>query len=57
MSIQRKMVAFGAHHDDIELRAGGTVAKYVRMGYEVTYIVLIDSVYVAERYGSPGKRL
>jgi len=56
MSIQGRIIAFGAHNDDIEVRAGGTVAKYARAGYEVTYVVLIDSVYVSKRYSPPGKR-
>lgn len=33
------MVAIGAHHDDVELRSGGTLAKYVRKGWHVVYVV------------------
>ena len=33
------MVAIGAHHDDVELRCGGTLAKYVRLGWDVAYVV------------------
>ncbi len=30
----------GAHHDDIELRAGGTLARYARAGADVIYAVV-----------------
>jgi LmbE family N-acetylglucosaminyl deacetylase len=43
-------LAFAAHHDDIEFRAGGTVAKLVKSGYRVIYVVAIDSVYVGNDY-------
>ena len=33
------IVAIGAHHDDVELRSGGTLAKYLRNGWHVTYVV------------------
>lgn len=33
------IVAIGAHHDDVELRSGGTLAKYVKMGWHVEYVV------------------
>lgn len=33
------IVAIGAHHDDVELRSGGTLAKYVRHGWRVVYAV------------------
>jgi len=49
------IMAFGAHQDDIELRAGGTVAKYISMGYMVIYVTAIDSVYVNETYKPDGK--
>lgn len=55
MNVKKRIIAFGAHQDDIELRAGGTVAKYVRMGYEVIYVTAIDSVYIASTYNPPGK--
>lgn len=34
------ILAFGAHPDDIEISAGGTVAKQVRLGYKVGLIDL-----------------
>lgn len=39
------IIVFAAHHDDIELRAGGTVAKFVKEGYRVIYVVAVDSVF------------
>ena len=44
-------IAFAAHNDDIELRAGGTVAKLVRSGYRVIYVVAIDSVSIVNNSG------
>ncbi len=35
-----KVLAVGAHPDDIELGAGGTIAKHVKMGDEVHFLVL-----------------
>jgi LmbE family N-acetylglucosaminyl deacetylase len=39
----RTLVAIGAHHDDIELRCGGTLARYVREGWRVVYAVATAS--------------
>jgi len=33
------IVAIGAHHDDVELRCGGTLAKYVKDGWKTVYVV------------------
>ncbi len=55
MSSQGTIVAFGAHHDDIEIAAGGTVARYIRMGWDVRYVVAVDAVYVTESYRHEGK--
>jgi LmbE family N-acetylglucosaminyl deacetylase len=35
----RKIMAIGAHADDIELNAGGTLSKYHAAGYEIVYIM------------------
>jgi LmbE family N-acetylglucosaminyl deacetylase len=35
-----KILAIGAHPDDIELGAGGTIAKHVNVGDEVHFLVL-----------------
>ncbi len=37
--MQKKIMAIGAHADDIELRAGGTLLKYLKKGYEIIYIM------------------
>ncbi len=34
------ILAFGAHPDDVELGAGGTLAKHVRLGYKIGIIDL-----------------
>jgi LmbE family N-acetylglucosaminyl deacetylase len=33
------VVAIGAHHDDVELRCGGTLARYAAEGWRVVYAV------------------
>jgi LmbE family N-acetylglucosaminyl deacetylase len=48
--MKKRIVAFGAHQDDIEIRSGGTIAKYIKDGYEVIYVVAVDSVYVNPGY-------
>lgn len=35
----KTILAVGAHHDDIELRAGGTVAKYAAKGWNFVYAI------------------
>lgn len=35
----KTIIAIGAHHDDIELRAGGTLAKLLKSGYTVIYAI------------------
>lgn len=37
------LMAFGAHADDIELQAGGTMAKYRRLGYETVYVMVTNN--------------
>jgi len=44
-----KIVAIGAHHDDIEISCGGTIAKAVRNGHEVLMVVLSTSEYTNYR--------
>lgn len=34
-----KLLAFGAHPDDIEIGAGGTLIKYARMGHQVLFAI------------------
>ncbi len=50
---KKKIIAFGAHLDDIEVRCGGTVAKYAAEGWDVVYVVVIDAVYVKDGYRPP----
>ncbi len=33
------IIAIGAHHDDVELRSGGTLARYAMEGWHVVYAV------------------
>lgn len=39
------LMAIGAHHDDVELRCGGTLAKYVRSGWRVVYAIACTTPY------------
>jgi len=48
--MKKTIVILAAHHDDIEFRAGGTVAQFVKLGYEVIYVVAIDSVFASNAY-------
>ncbi|MDP2216507.1 MAG: PIG-L deacetylase family protein [Methanolobus sp.] len=40
-----KILAMGAHPDDMELEAGGTLAKFIRKGYEVYLLILTSGGY------------
>ena len=40
-----KILAMGAHPDDMELEAGGTLAKYIRKGYDVYLLILTSGGY------------
>jgi LmbE family N-acetylglucosaminyl deacetylase len=35
----KKVIVFGAHPDDLEIGMGGTVAKLVRLGYNVNLVI------------------
>lgn len=49
MEMQGKVVlAVGAHPDDLEFFAGGTIAKYVSAGAKVYYLLLTDGSKGAE---------
>lgn len=41
--MKKVIIAIGAHADDIELRSGGTLAKYHKMGYEVVYVMATNN--------------
>ncbi len=38
------IMVFGAHADDVEALAGGTLAKYIAMGYEGIYVGAINNL-------------
>ena len=40
-----KILAIGAHADDVELGCGGTLAKHARAGDDVTIFIATDSAY------------
>ena len=44
---RRSILCVVAHSDDLELMAGGTVAKWVRLGHAVHVLTLTDSVWTA----------
>ncbi len=37
--MKKTILSVGAHHDDVELRAGGTLAKYAKEGSKIIYAV------------------
>lgn len=43
--IKMNVLAIGAHFDDIECGCGGTIAKHVLVGDNVTMLVVSDSAY------------
>jgi len=42
-----KILAIGAHYDDIELSAGGTLAKFIKEGHEVFINIVTASDYTS----------
>ena len=40
-----KILAMGAHPDDMELEAGGSLAKFAKKGYEVYLLILTVGGY------------
>ena len=39
-----KIMVVGAHADDIEILAGGTLSKYREQGHEVVYVMSTDNM-------------
>lgn len=39
----KKILAIGAHYDDLELGCGGTLAKLIKNGSKVTVVIITDS--------------
>lgn len=52
-----KIIAIGAHLDDLELACGGTLAKFVKNGHDVKMIVMSKSGYkhYSGKYGRSEK--
>lgn len=44
-----RVVAIGAHPDDIEIGVGGTVARHVARGHDVTYLIATDGTAGCDR--------
>lgn len=40
----RRLMAVGAHADDIEINVGGTMAKYHDLGYEIIYVMSTNNM-------------
>ncbi|HEX7905476.1 MAG TPA: PIG-L family deacetylase [Chitinophagaceae bacterium] len=47
------IMVFGAHADDVDEIAGGTLAKYVAMGYEGIYVCVINNLDGCGLDGTP----
>ena len=47
MTDKKVMVAIGSHHDDVEIGAGGTIAKYIQNGWRVLYVVATTTPHYA----------
>ncbi|KKH38749.1 PIG-L deacetylase family protein [Methanosarcina mazei] len=45
MEITHTVLAMGAHPDDMELEAGGTLAKFAKKGYNVYLLILTSGGY------------
>lgn len=43
--MKKKILAMGAHPDDMELEAGGTLAKFTKKGYDVHLLILTAGGY------------
>ncbi|WP_254863537.1 PIG-L deacetylase family protein [Halovivax gelatinilyticus] len=44
-----RVVAIGAHPDDVEIGVGGTVHRHVALGHPVTYLIATDGTAGCER--------
>jgi LmbE family N-acetylglucosaminyl deacetylase len=50
------MMVFGAHADDVDEIAGGTLAKYMAAGYEGVYVCVINNTAGCLLESAPGDR-
>jgi len=57
-NIPLKIIAFGAHPDDCDVKFGGTAALYAKMGHKVKFVSLTngDAGHQSEGGGALGKR-
>src|SRR5579859_6436078 len=53
-----RVIAFGAHPDDCDIRAGGTAALFARMGHAVKFVAVTngDAGHQSEGGGALAKR-
>jgi len=53
-----RVIAFGAHPDDCDIRAGGTAALFARMGHQVKFVAVTngDAGHQSEGGGALAKR-
>lgn len=53
-----RVIVFGAHPDDCDIRAGGTAAKFAQMGYAVKFVSITngDAGHQSEGGGALAKR-
>jgi LmbE family N-acetylglucosaminyl deacetylase len=53
--LPRRVLAIGAHPDDLELACGGTLAKFVDSGHEVVGVVMSDGKEGGDRHTRCGE--
>src|ERR1700736_2812206 len=53
-----RVIAFGAHPDDCDIRAGGTAAKFAALGHHVKFVAVTngDAGHQSEGGGALAKR-
>src|SRR6266545_1254702 len=53
-----RIIAFGAHPDDCDIRAGGTAAKFAALGHKVKFVAVTngDAGHQSEGGGALAKR-
>lgn len=48
-SAEGVLVVIGAHHDDVELRVAGTIARYLKAGWRVEAVVATTTPHISEK--------
>ena len=51
--MNKKIMAIGAHADDVELHFGGTLFKYMDRGYEIVYVMSTNNMSGSKRVLQP----